>query len=90
MEKELVSVCNELLGLLDSHLLPAASSNNEAKVFYLKMKVGDGILLLTMYIFSASDSLEIHRVTTGAIWRRFTLTLTVRRIARSARLRTAR
>jgi 14-3-3 protein epsilon len=39
VEKELVSVCNELLGLLDSHLIPAASANNEAKVFYLKMKV---------------------------------------------------
>mmetsp|Transcript_33733 Transcript_33733/g.86421 ORF Transcript_33733/g.86421 Transcript_33733/m.86421 type:complete len:262 (-) Transcript_33733:330-1115(-) len=38
VEGELVHVCNELLGLLNNTLIPAASSDDEAKVFYLKMK----------------------------------------------------
>jgi 14-3-3 protein epsilon len=36
-EAELGAVCEDLLGLLDSYLIPAAQAG-EAKVFYLKMK----------------------------------------------------
>ncbi|MDP2059833.1 MAG: 14-3-3 family protein [Flavobacteriaceae bacterium] len=36
-ESELSAICDELLGLLDSYLIPAAAGG-EAKVFYLKMK----------------------------------------------------
>lgn len=37
VEKELDGICGEILELLDSHLIPSASSC-EASVFYLKMK----------------------------------------------------
>lgn len=37
VEKELEAICNNILGLLDSYLVPSASQG-EAKVFYLKMK----------------------------------------------------
>ena len=37
IEKELASICNEILGLLSTHLIPQAQSD-EAKVFFLKMK----------------------------------------------------
>lgn len=37
IEKELQDICNNILGLLDEHLIPTASSG-ESKVFYLKMK----------------------------------------------------
>eukprot|EP00983_Pelagomonas_calceolata_P040464 1137628-Pelagomonas_calceolata.AAC.3 len=37
VEKELDEVCGEILGLLDEHLVPSASTV-EASVFYLKMK----------------------------------------------------
>lgn len=37
VEKELDNVCGEILELLDSHLIPSASTC-EASVFYLKMK----------------------------------------------------
>ncbi|ONK60881.1 uncharacterized protein A4U43_C08F23680 [Asparagus officinalis] len=37
IEAELDEICNRILGLLDSHLIPAAESA-EAKVFYWKMK----------------------------------------------------
>ena len=37
MEKELQDICEVVLGLLDKHLIPKASSG-ESKVFYLKMK----------------------------------------------------
>ena len=37
MEKELQDICGSILGLLDDHLVPTASSG-ESKVFYLKMK----------------------------------------------------
>lgn len=36
-ENELAAVCEDLLGLLDTYLIPAAQGG-EAKVFYLKMK----------------------------------------------------
>lgn len=36
-ERELIAVCDDLLGLLDTYLIPAAQGG-EAKVFYLKMK----------------------------------------------------
>jgi len=36
-ESELAAVCDDLLGLLDNYLVPAAQGG-EAKVFYLKMK----------------------------------------------------
>jgi 14-3-3 protein beta/theta/zeta len=37
VEKELDEICQDVLGLLESHLVPKAS-NAESKVFYLKMK----------------------------------------------------
>ena len=37
VEKELSDICSSILGLLDEHLIPTASSG-ESKVFYLKMK----------------------------------------------------
>uniref|UniRef100_A0A0A9YGR6 14-3-3 protein zeta n=1 Tax=Lygus hesperus TaxID=30085 RepID=A0A0A9YGR6_LYGHE len=37
LERELVAVCDDLLNLLDTYLIPA-SQGGEAKVFYLKMK----------------------------------------------------
>jgi len=37
VEKELREICQDVLGLLDKHLIPKAS-NAESKVFYLKMK----------------------------------------------------
>ena len=36
-ETELSAICEDLLGLLDNYLIPAAQPG-EAKVFYLKMK----------------------------------------------------
>ncbi|KAJ2612218.1 protein BMH2 [Coemansia reversa NRRL 1564] len=37
VEKELSDICNDILDVLDKHLLPNAT-NGESKVFYLKMK----------------------------------------------------
>jgi 14-3-3 protein beta/theta/zeta len=37
VEKELKDICNDVLALLDKHLIPKAG-NPESKVFYLKMK----------------------------------------------------
>ncbi|XP_026666268.2 14-3-3-like protein GF14 kappa isoform X1 [Phoenix dactylifera] len=37
IEADLASICGEVLGLLDSQLIPSAGSS-ESKVFYLKMK----------------------------------------------------
>ena len=37
IEKELADICNDILTLLDSHLIPA-STTGESKVFYYKMK----------------------------------------------------
>eukprot|EP00293_Proteomonas_sulcata_P015197 CAMPEP_0184301776 /NCGR_PEP_ID=MMETSP1049-20130417/11897_1 /TAXON_ID=77928 /ORGANISM="Proteomonas sulcata, Strain CCMP704" /LENGTH=158 /DNA_ID=CAMNT_0026612869 /DNA_START=96 /DNA_END=569 /DNA_ORIENTATION=- len=37
VEKELSSICNDILTILDRHLIPSASSG-ESKVFYYKMK----------------------------------------------------
>lgn len=38
VEKELRDICSDILGVLDKHLIPAASTG-ESKVFYFKMKV---------------------------------------------------
>merc|ERR1712039_491740 len=37
VEKELNEICNSILGLLDTYLIPSSTSG-ESKVFYLKMK----------------------------------------------------
>jgi len=37
IENELADVCNDILGVLDTHLIPAAEAG-ESKVFYYKMK----------------------------------------------------
>ncbi|KAL7673206.1 hypothetical protein ACOME3_008074 [Neoechinorhynchus agilis] len=37
IEKELIGICNDVLGLLEKHLIPRASTP-ESKVFYLKMR----------------------------------------------------
>jgi 14-3-3 protein epsilon len=38
IEKELSSICDDILNVLDNFLIPSATSN-ESKVFYYKMKV---------------------------------------------------
>lgn len=38
VETELKSICNDILDVLDKHLIPAANSG-ESKVFYYKMYV---------------------------------------------------
>lgn len=38
VEKELKSICNDILDVLDKHLIPAANTG-ESKVFYYKMYV---------------------------------------------------
>ncbi|KAL7671936.1 hypothetical protein ACOME3_006838 [Neoechinorhynchus agilis] len=45
IEKELIGICNDLLGLLEKHLIPRASTP-ESKVFYLKMR-GDYFRYMT-------------------------------------------
>ena len=37
VEKELKDICSDILGLLDKHLIPTASSG-ESRVFFYKMK----------------------------------------------------
>ncbi|XP_028404318.1 14-3-3 protein zeta-like [Dendronephthya gigantea] len=56
IEKELQEVCNVVLGLLDDHLITVAKSNddNEATVFYLKMK-GDYYRYLAEVETGSSD-----------------------------------
>eukprot|EP01120_Amphizonella_sp_Union-15-10_P001122 TRINITY_DN1117_c0_g3_i1.p1 TRINITY_DN1117_c0_g3~~TRINITY_DN1117_c0_g3_i1.p1 ORF type:complete len:276 (-),score=78.93 TRINITY_DN1117_c0_g3_i1:400-1146(-) len=51
IESELTNICNDVLSVLDSHLIPAAASS-ESKVFYLKMK---GDYLRYMAEFSTGD-----------------------------------
>ena len=38
IESELNKFCKDILGLLDSKLIPGAAGSNESQVFYLKMK----------------------------------------------------
>lgn len=38
IEKELTDICEEVLQLLDSTLIPKATESDESRVFYLKMK----------------------------------------------------
>lgn len=54
VEKELDEVCGEILDLLNSHLVPSASST-EASVFYLKMKADYHRYLAEFKIGSAKD-----------------------------------
>lgn len=42
VEKELKDICNDILDVLDKHLIPAACSG-ESKVFYYKMYVPQNI-----------------------------------------------
>jgi len=51
IEGELTEICNDILGVLDEHLVPSATSS-ESKVFYLKMK---GDYLRYMAEFSTGD-----------------------------------
>jgi len=51
IEAELTNICNDVLNVLDQHLIPSATSS-ESKVFYLKMK---GDYLRYMAEFSAGD-----------------------------------
>jgi len=45
VEKELREICNDMLDVLDKHLIPSANSG-ESKVFYYKMYVAFNYLLL--------------------------------------------
>jgi len=56
IEKELNDICNEVLQLLDNHLVPK-SSTPESKVFYLKMK-GDYFRYLAE-VASPADRVKI-------------------------------
>jgi len=51
IEAELTNICNDVLNVLDNHLIPSATSS-ESKVFYLKMK---GDYLRYMAEFSTGD-----------------------------------
>lgn len=48
VENELKSICNDILDVLDKHLIPAANTG-ESKVFYYKMY--EPLLLLSMCLF---------------------------------------
>eukprot|EP01121_Diplochlamys_sp_Union-15-3_P014040 TRINITY_DN443_c0_g2_i1.p1 TRINITY_DN443_c0_g2~~TRINITY_DN443_c0_g2_i1.p1 ORF type:complete len:247 (-),score=61.83 TRINITY_DN443_c0_g2_i1:99-839(-) len=52
VEAELNDICNDILSVLDNHLIPKASSS-EPKIFYLKMK---GDYLRYMAEFSTGDA----------------------------------
>ena len=55
VEKELQEKCSEVLKLIEEHLLPAASSFTEPKVFYLKMK-GDYLRYLVEIVLADDDN----------------------------------
>ena len=55
VEKELQEKCSEVLKLIEEHLLPAASSFTEPKVFYLKMK-GDYLRYLVEIVIADDDN----------------------------------
>jgi len=38
IEAELVTICNDILGIITDHLIPNSEKSDEAKVFYYKMK----------------------------------------------------
>lgn len=46
VEDELKSICSDILDVLDKHLIPSSGSG-ESKVFYYKMYVGGGGLLIS-------------------------------------------
>merc|ERR1711981_1005273 len=48
IEGELNKFCNDILGVLDTKLIPGSAANNEANVFYLKMK-GDYFRYISEY-----------------------------------------
>lgn len=54
VEKELTEICNDVLDLLDKHLIDKAG-NTESKVFYLKMK-GDYYRYLAEVVGNSQDS----------------------------------
>lgn len=60
VEKELEEKCNEVLKLIDEHLLPSAEKAYEPKVFYLKMK-GDYLRYLVEIVSSDEDSRKQDR-----------------------------
>ena len=60
VEKELQEKCNEVLKLIDEHLLPSASTATEPKVFYLKMK-GDYLRYLVEIVVADDDSSKQER-----------------------------
>ncbi|KAJ2799101.1 14-3-3 protein, partial [Coemansia guatemalensis] len=68
VEKELLDICNDILGVLDEYLLPNATSG-ESKVFYLKMK-GDYFRYIAEFEFDqqrkdASDkALDAYKAAT--------------------------
>uniref|UniRef100_K3W6D4 14-3-3 domain-containing protein n=1 Tax=Globisporangium ultimum (strain ATCC 200006 / CBS 805.95 / DAOM BR144) TaxID=431595 RepID=K3W6D4_GLOUD len=65
IQDELVAICNELLMVVDKHLLPS-SSETEAKVFYYKMKADFYRYLVEMQVditrrHSATSALEAYK-----------------------------
>ena len=60
VEKELQEKCNEVLKLIDEHLLPSASTSTEPKVFYLKMK-GDYLRYLVEIVVADDDNSKQER-----------------------------
>lgn len=61
VEKELQEKCNEVLKLIDEHLLPSAEQAFEPKVFYLKMK-GDYLRYLVEIVSADEDSSKQDRI----------------------------
>ncbi|XP_020601573.1 14-3-3 protein zeta-like [Orbicella faveolata] len=62
VEKELQEKCNEVLKLIDEHLLPSAAKaqSPEPKVFYLKMK-GDYLRYLVEIVLAEDDNSKRER-----------------------------
>ncbi|XP_058474478.1 14-3-3 protein beta/alpha-B-like [Solea solea] len=56
IEKELKEVCDDVVKLLDDHLIPSCESDNESKVFFLKMK-GD----YYRYLAEVDQSDEVNK-----------------------------
>lgn len=69
IEEELVEICNDILGIIDSDLIPNSTSE-EAKVFYYKMK-GDYHRYLSEFQTgatrksSASSALDAYQAASG-------------------------
>jgi len=65
VETELNSICDDILDLLNKHLLPRAEGQNEAHVFYMKMKADYYRYLAE---FAASQAKDDHSKNAAAAY----------------------